>query len=453
MIRRVKPTLFPQALGYCARFASASLAMAAGLLLTSSIAFCAEKATLKPFATGFVSPVAMTSIPGSTDLLVVDQPGVIYRVAKDGMVASKPLLDLRPRMVTVKQGFDERGALSIALHPKFSENRRFFVAYSAPLRKGGPEGWDHTMHISEFKAADARASAADSESEKIILQIDKPAFNHNGGSIAFGPEGFLYVSVGDGGDGNDTGKGHGPNGNGQDTQVLLGKILRIDVDHGSPYTTPSDNPLKQSGGRPEIYAYGLRNPWRISFDMGGKHELFAADVGQTMFEEVNIIVKGGNYGWRVREGLLGFDPAKPAQPPENPPRMGADGKPFIDPAFGYKNKNGYRKDDDAYGISITGGYVYRGKSIPSLAGKYIFADWSSNFGLPDGIILVATRPGSGSGMWNVQPLDLVSHPGGKVKNFVVALGQDREGELYVMTNGSSQVIGKTGKIWKLVKGE
>jgi len=429
------------------------LAVLAGASAFSSQALAEEKVTLKAFASGFVAPMELKTIPGTTDTLVVDQAGVIYRVAKDGMVSSKPFLDLRPKMVAVKQGFDERGALGMALHPDFKQNRRFFVAYSAPLRKGGPEGWDHTMHISEFKALDARATGVEENSEKVILQIDKPAFNHNGGALAFGPDGYLYISVGDGGDAHDTGKGHGPNGNGQDTQVLLGKILRININSGNPYGIPKDNPFVSGGGRPEIFAHGLRNAWRMSFDMGGRRALFAADVGQTMYEEVNIIVKGGNYGWRVREGLLGFDPKKPNQPPADAPTMGADGKPFIDPAFGYKNKNGYRKDDDAYGTSITGGFVYRGKSIPSLAGRYIFADWSSNFGVADGIVLVATPPKSGSGMWDVKPLDLASHPGGKVKLFVVALGQDADGEVYVMTNGSNQVTGKTGKVWKLVKAE
>lgn len=243
------------------------LAVLAGASAFSSQALAEEKVTLKAFASGFVAPMELKTIPGTTDTLVVDQAGVIYRVAKDGMVSSKPFLDLRPKMVAVKQGFDERGALGMALHPDFKQNRRFFVAYSAPLRKGGPEGWDHTMHISEFKALDARATGVEENSEKVILQIDKPAFNHNGGALAFGPDGYLYISVGDGGDAHDTGKGHGPNGNGQDTQVLLGKILRININSGNPYGIPKDNPFVSGGGRPEIFAHGLRNAWRMSFDM------------------------------------------------------------------------------------------------------------------------------------------------------------------------------------------
>lgn len=453
MLRPVNPMLNSSARRNLARWAVSNLFILAGAATLALSTQAQDKVTLKAFAAGFVAPMEIKSIPGSSDFLVVDQAGAIFRVAKDGMVSSKPFLDLKPKMVAVRQGFDERGVLGLALHPKFSQNRRFFVAYSAPLRADGPAGWDHTMHISEFKANDARASGAEVDSEKVVMKIDKPAFNHNGGALAFGPDGFLYISVGDGGDGNDTGKGHGPNGNGQDTQVLLGKILRIDIDSGSPYGVPKDNPFVNGGGRPEIFAYGLRNAWRMSFDTGGSHELFAADVGQTMFEEVNIIVKGGNYGWRMKEGLIGFNPAKPNEPPATVPAMAADGKPFVDPAFGYKNKNGYRTDPEAYGTSITGGFVYRGKAIPSLAGRYIFADWSSNFGVADGIILVATRPKSGSGPWDVRPLDLVSHPGGKVKLFVVSMGQDADGEVYVMTNGSNQVTGKSGKVWKLVKAE
>jgi len=290
----------------------------------------------------------------------------------------------------------------------------------------------------------------DPGSERVLLEIDKPYFNHNAGCIAFGPDDFLYISVGDGGNANDEGRGHSPQGNGQDTTVLLGKILRIDVNKGEPYAIPSDNPFADGKkGRPEIFAYGIRNSWRISFDRGGHHDLFGGDVGQTMFEEVNIIVKGGNYGWNIREGFHCFNPKDPLRPLEECPKVGASGEPLIDPILEYKNINGNRKDADARGISITGGYVYRGKALPQLVGKYIFGDWSRNFVLPDGALFVASPPdASGGAKWSMQPLELVSPQ--KVSAFVVAFGEDADGELYVLTNGQGRVTGNTGKIFKLV---
>jgi len=230
----------------------------------------------------------------------------------------------------------------------------------------------------------------------------------------------------------------------------MGKILRIDVDNGTPYGIPKDNPFAGGGGKPEIYAYGMRNPWRMSFDQGGERQLFAADVGQTMFEEVDIIVKGGNYGWNVREGFHCFNPKDERNPPTDCPKVGADGKPFVDPIFEYKNKGGFRGDPEAMGISVTGGYVYRGKALPKLVGRYIFGDWSRNFVVPDGVVFVATPPASAGEKWTMGPLDLGSHPKGEIKACIVAFAQDSDGEVYVLTNGSAQVTGHSGKVWKLV---
>src|SRR5207244_3277183 len=256
----------------------------------------------------------------------------------------------------------------------FKGNRKVYLEYSAPRRASAPSDWDSTLHVSEFKASEADPARVDPSSERVLLEIDKPWFNHNAGCLAFGPDGYLYISVGDGGNANDEGRGHSPQGNGQDTTVLLGKILRIDVDKGNPYAIPADNPFADGKkGRPEIFAYGMRNAWRISFDRGGSHELFAGDVGQTMYEEVDIIVKVGNYG---------------------------------------------------------------------------FADWSRKFALPDGALFAATRPGSaGEKKWTMEPLELVSPK--KLGVFVVAFGQDAEGELYLLTNGRNMITGNTGKVYKL----
>jgi glucose/arabinose dehydrogenase len=402
---------------------------------------------LKPVAEGLVSPTVLVPLDdGSGRLLIADQVGTLQTLSKEGKLEQKLFLDLRGRLTKLNQGFDERGVLGVALHPKFRDNRKLYVYYSAPRRKEAPEKWDHTSHVSEFTAS-SDFSQADPASERIFLQIDKPQFNHNCGRLIFGPDGFLYIGVGDGGQGNDTGLGHNPElGNGQDTKVLLGKILRIDVDGGQPYGVPKDNPFADgSKGRPEIFAYGLRNPWGISFDRGGKRELFAADVGQDAFEEVNIIVKGGNYGWRIREGFSCFDPKKPLNPPEDCPKVGAMGEPLIDPIVAYKNFKRFAKDPEAKGISVTGGYVYRGKALPQLAGKYVFADWSRAWVSPDGVLYTASPDGA-SGKWKMDTLDV----GAKLGAYVLAFGQDSEGELYVLTTGRNALTGNTGKVLKLV---
>ncbi len=438
---------------------SAGLAvLGASLVLVGStlIAWGAETkpgASLKLVASGLVSPTGLTSLDATSGrLLITDQVGTIHVLTKEGALLEKPFLDLRDRMAEVKNGFDERGLLGLALHPKFNSNRKFYVVYNAPLRKGAETNWDSTLHLSEFKVSERNSTQADAASERVLLEIDKPYFNHNGGAIVFGPDGYLYMAVGDGGNANDTGHGHSPQGNGQDTRQLLGKILRLDVDHGDKYSIPSDNPFAKGGGRPEIYAYGLRNPWRISFDRGGSHELFAADVGQDLFEEVDLIVKGGNYGWNIREGFHGFDPKDSRHPPEASPKVGADGQPLLDPIFEYKSFKAFPKDPEGLGTSVTGGFVYRGKALPELSGRYVFADWSRNFAVADGFIYVASRPSSDAvKKWSIEPLDLTSHPKGKLRAFVVSLGEDAEGELYVMTNNSNQLIGQTGKVYKLVR--
>jgi hypothetical protein len=239
-------------------------------------------------------------------------------------------------------------------------------------------------------------------------------------------------------------------GNGQDLSTLMGKILRIDVDKGSPYAIPSDNPFQSGNARPEIYAYGIRNPWGISFDRGGSHELFAADVGQTMYEEINLIQMGGNYGWNIREGAHCFNPKDPKSPPEDCPKVGADGKPLLDPIVEYKNINGFRKDPEALGISVTGGYVYRGPSIPDLQGRYVFADWSRNWALADGVLFAATPAGSGTNRtWSLASVPLAGADAGKLGAYVVALGEDSQGELYLLTNGRNSLTGKTGKVLKI----
>ena len=207
--------------------------------------------------------------------------------------------------------YDERGLLGLAFHPDFRTNGRFFVHYSAPRRTQAPATFDHTGHLSEFRVSAADANRADPASERVVLQIDKPQANHNGATIAFGPDRLLYMGMGDGGAANDTAAGHvedwyaaNRGGNGQDVeQNLLGSILRLDVDRtgsGTAYGVPPDNPFVGRPGLDEIYAYGVRNPHHLSFDQGGTRDLIVADAGQLRWEEVNRVVRGGNYGWNVK---------------------------------------------------------------------------------------------------------------------------------------------------------
>jgi glucose/arabinose dehydrogenase len=427
--------------------AAAALVLPARLLAAPADGEDANKTFgVKVFAEGFVSPTTLIPLPGSDgSLLVADQPGVLYLVSKDGKRAETPFLDLRPRMIKTNHGFDERGLLSVALHPKFAENRKFYVTYSAPKRPMTPEDWDNTLTLAEFTANADGLTAIDG-SHRVVLQVDKPYFNHNGGCLQFGPDGYLYMSTGDGGNGSDQGK-RPPTGNGQNLQTLLGKILRIDVDGHKPYGIPKDNPFVGKSARPEIYAYGMRNPWRISFDAGGEHQLFAGDVGQDAYEEVDIIVKGGNYGWNVREGFHCFNPKDTIHAPEDCPKTAANGDPFIDPILEYKNFKAHPNDPDAQGISITGGFVYRGSAIPWLEGKYLFADWSRVFVKPDGVLFAATK--ASDGKWSWRRITPSTHPDG-MKCFITGFGQDANHELYIFTNESNGLVGTTGKVQKIV---
>lgn len=400
---------------------------------------------LQLVAEGFGAPLGLIPPPDASGrLFVVDQVGVIRVIGADGKVLPEPFLDLRPRMVTLNPDFDERGLLGLAFHPSYRTNGRFFVYYSAPLRAGGPAGWDHTSHVSEFRVSAANADKADTASERIVLQVDEPQSNHNGGQITFGPDGLLYIPLGDGGAANDTALGHSPTGNGQDINTLLGKILRIDVDSAVPYGIPPDNPFVGKDGRDEIYAFGLRNPFRISFDAGGVHELFAGDVGQGLWEEVDIITKGGNYGWNVREGAHFFDPANSTVSPVTGPTVDARGQPFIDPILEYRNARA-----GGIGTAVIGGFVYRGAALPAFQGKYIFADFTDVRADAGGRLFFATRPAAGQ-VWSFQEVTVNTSANGRINSFIRSFGQDAGMELYVLGAGVPGPTGATGKVWKIV---
>lgn len=446
----VSPSLLPT-LARMKSLLTRPLCAGVALIAASFAALAADAksgVSLKLIATNLTAPSVLTDFDGKR-VLVAEQVGPIHLMTPDGQL--KPFADFTSKLKINFGKFDERGVLGLALHPKFAANRKFYVCYSAPLRASASTNWDHTMNLSEFTA---KGDTADLSTERVVLQIDEPYFNHNGGRIAFGPDGFLYLGSGDGGHKNDINKAdgdkaRGPNGNGQDLNTLLGKILRIDVDKpaaGKLYGIPQDNPFAKGGGRPEIYAWGIRNPWGMSFDRGGQRELFEVEVGQSRWEEVNIIVKGGNYGWNLREGAEWFNPKKELAPLDKPYFDPGTAK-LVDPILVYENLAAFPQTGK--GKSVTGGYVYRGKALPQLTGQYIFADWSKHFSLPQGILYTAAR--GADNKWSLGSLTPDSHTVGHLGAFVWAFGEDHEGELYVLTNQTGALGTKGGKIWKMVK--
>ena len=342
----------------------------------------------------FSSPIEYTyANDGTNRVFVVEQEGRIRVFTNQADAASaETYLDIRSKVASG----GEMGLLGLAFHPDFKQNGYFYVNYT----KNNPR---ETI-VSRFKASSADAATVDSGSEVILFRFDQPYANHNGGKVLFGPDGYLYVATGDGGSGGD------PQNNGQNRGSLLGKILRVDVNstERGNYGIPADNPFKgnTSGYRPEIFAYGLRNPWRISFD--DKGQLWAGDVGQNAIEEVDLIKKGGNYGWRIKEGNVDYSATN---------NSASD---LVAPIWTYSHSNG--------DISITGGVVYRGDANAALRGKYVYGDYAS------GRIWALTA--NGEKATNNQ--EIVARAG-----TISAFGEDQKHELYVCEYGS-------GKILKLV---
>src|SRR5450432_915170 len=301
---------------------------------------------LKLIADGFVSPITLVDAPDETKrLFVVDQVGKVWIIKADGTKMPNPFIDVSNKIVSLAPDYDERGLLGLAFHPNFKHNGKFYLFYTAPPLAGGPEPgalWDNQTRISEFKVSQGNPNQADMSSERIILEANHPESNHNGGTIAFGPDGFLYISIGDGGNKDDIGPGHvndwykvNAGGNGQDVkQNLLGNILRLDVDRRDEqrnYGIPHDNPFVNATGKDEIYAYGFRNPYRFSFDLGGDKALYAGDAGQSLYEEIDVVKKGGNYGWNVKEGTHCFNTDNDKTERNSCPVVDSAGNPLIDP--------------------------------------------------------------------------------------------------------------------------
>lgn len=327
-------------------------------------------------------PVSLTHAgDGSGRLFVVEQPGRI-RIVEQGALLSLPFLDIGDRILAG----GERGLLGLAFHPDFRRNGRFYVNYTRT-----PDG---ATVVAEYRRGPSPHRAL--RDERILMTVLQPYANHNGGMVAFGPDGYLYIALGDGGAGGD------PDNRAQNPDDLLGKILRIDVNQGDPYGIPSDNPFATEAGRPEIYAMGLRNPWRFSFDMN-TGDLWAADVGQQKWEEIDLIVRGGNYGWRVKEGTHCYAPA-----------LLCGNNNLTGPVLEYAHDKGR--------CSIIGGYVYRGRAVPGLAGQYLYGDYCS------GELFAFTR---------TQERESSPPPRVILKTSfrISSLGEDEIGELYVLDHG------------------
>jgi glucose/arabinose dehydrogenase len=331
-------------------------------------------------ASGLESPVHATSPVGDPRLFVAEQAGVI-RIVRAGNVLGVPFLDIRDRVRTGS----ERGLLSLAFHPGYASNGTFFVNYTAA---------NGATRVERYSIM-ADGDVADPGSGHLILEVQQPFSNHNGGHILFGADGMLYVAMGDGGSGGD------PQGHGQNRETMLGALLRLDVDGGDPYAIPPDNPYAGSASfRPEIWAWGLRNPWRIAFDRT-RGLLYVADVGQDRIEEVDVVPAGEgglNFGWAIMEGSECFGGGA------------CEGQDLVLPVLEY---------DHSEGCSVTGGLVYRGSAIPEVRGHYFYSDhcqgWLRSFLYENGAATARRQ-------WNVRAI-------GDVTSF----GEDSDGELYVLS--------------------
>ncbi len=349
---------------------------------------------------GLQNPTFAAPLPGTDTLLVLEQPGRIRRV-EAGQLLDEPFLDLRDRITAG----GERGLLGLAFHPRFAENGRFYVHYSARALEGAAIGNGDTV-VSEFAVA-AEGNAGDPASERRVLTVDQPFANHNGGMLAFSPrDGFLYIGLGDGGSGGD------PDANGQNLSSLLGKMLRIDVDarDQGEYGIPDGN-MTGDRVRPEIWSFGLRNPWRYSFDENG--DLYIADVGQGDVEEIDYepAGEGGrNYGWKIMEGSRCFEPSS-----------GCDATGITLPIVEYGR---------GAGRSITGGYVYRGQAIPELRGIYLYADYATG-------LIGALRVENGA-LAGSKDITSSINPD-QLRNFT-SFGLDAQGELYVLRGSGNGAL-------------
>ncbi|NXT86988.1 HIPL1 protein, partial [Anhinga rufa] len=384
-------------------------------------------------ANGLRNPVAMVHAnDGTHRFFIAEQVGLVWTYLPDQSRLKKPFLNISEAVLTSPWEGDERGFLGIVFHPKFKFNGKVYVYYSVEVR------YEERIRISEFRISPADMNALDHGSERIILEIEEPASNHNGGELLFGDDGYLYIFTGDGGMAGDP---FGTFGNAQNKSTLLGKVLRIDVnnnDRGPLYRIPPDNPfLNDPKARPEIYAYGVRNMWRCSFDRGdphtkeGKGRLFCGDVGQNKYEEIDIVEKGKNYGWRAREGFSCYDKKLCANSSIDD----------VLPIYAYPHK---------MGKSVTGGYVYRGCESPNLNGLYIFGDFMSGR-------LMSLKEDRATGQWQYSEICMGTgqtcmFPGliNNYYQYIISFAEDEAGELYFMSTGVPSATAPHGVVYKVV---
>ena len=397
---------------------------------------------LTTVADGLISPLGM-AVPDDSSgrLFVYDQAGFVY-VISGGVKLELPLLDVQARLVPLGN-YDERGLLGFATHPNFAQNPLVYTYTSEPVGATAdfttvlPVGAtnNHQSVIAEWRLDPLNSNRVDLTSRREILRIDQPQSNHNGGSLRFGPDHFLYVSLGDGGAADDQGAGHVATGNGQETENVYGSVLRLDVDGrtapNGQYAIPTDNPFVGKAGLDEIYAYGFRNPYSFSFDsLTG--ELYLADVGQNAVEEIDRVFKGGNYGWPIKEGEFYFDPnGTNAGFITTVPVREVPGN-LIDPIGQY---------DHDEGVAVVSGFVYRGAQLPGLIGRYVTGDWGS-FGQPTGRLFYLDRS-------EIKELRIGSEDR-SLGLWLKGYGQDAAGELYVFGSTNLGPKGTSGKMLKMV---
>ncbi|XP_069063302.1 HHIP-like protein 1 [Pleurodeles waltl] len=388
---------------------------------------------LQEVANGLRNPVAMVHAnDGTHRLFVAEQLGYVWVFLPNWSRIDKPFLNISKAVLTSPWAGDERGFLGIAFHPAFKANGKFYIYYSISAKK------QEKIRISEFRLSTNDMNVADHTSERIILEVPEPASNHNGGQLLFGYDGFLYIFTGDGGRAGDP---FGEFGNAQNKSSLLGKVLRINVngnDVGPPYRIPPDNPfLRDNRARPEVFAYGVRNMWRCSVDRGdptsmsGRGRILCGDVGQNKYEEVDIIQKGGNYGWRAKEGFSCYDKTLCHNSSLND----------ILPIFAYPHK---------LGKSVTGGYIYRGCQMPNLNGLYIFGDFMSGR-------LMSLKEDRSSGEWLYNEICMGEHQTcnfPKLINnyfqYIITFAEDEAGELYFLSTGTPSAAVAAGAMYKIV---
>lgn len=398
---------------------------------------------------GLPAPLGM-AFPddGTGRMLVYDQAGTVT-VIDGGTPLGTPFLNVASRLVPLGIGgpgtYDERGLLGFALHPQFGTVNKVYTYTSEPVNGAADftlsisGSFDHQSVIAEWTVDGGNPNVIDESTRRELLRVDQPQFNHNGGVMRFGADGYLYIAFGDGGEADDQGDGHGASGNGQDLDTIHGAIIRIDIDGGGilsangEYGIPPDNPFVGQAGIDEIYAYGFRNPYSFSFDsMTG--DLYVADVGQNDVEEVNIVVSGGNYGWRIKEGSFFFDPngAEGGFVTETP--VVSVPPILIDPIAEY---------DHDEGISIIGGYVYHG-TAPELAGRYVFGDFGASFSQPTGRLFVMNPSTNAISELRI---GLSAAPLGL---WVKGFAQDLDGNVYVCGSDQLAPAGSGGKVLKIV---